>query len=66
MLAREVIIFKKDSERSCLACADPENFPGGGGGGLTENFSMAKTNNLAIPGGGDPLSPLWIRPCLDS
>ena len=26
--------------------------------GLTENFSMAKTNNLAIPGGGPaPLSP---------
>ena len=49
-------------------------FSGGGGGGvkfhrrgLTENFNMAKTNNLAIPGGGgggpDPLSPpLWIRP----
>ena len=58
MLAREVIILKKkkDSERSCLACADPENFPRGGGGGvqiprrgLTENFNMAKTNNLAIP-----------------
>ena len=32
MLAREVIILKKDSERSCLACADPENFPRGGGG----------------------------------
>ena len=39
---------------------------GGGGGriprrGLTENFNMAKINNLAIPGGGgggpDPLSP---------
>ena len=38
---------------------------GGGGGvqiprkGLTENFSMAKINNLAIPGGGgpDPLPP---------
>ena len=25
--------------------------------GLTENFNMAKTNNLAIPGGPDPLSP---------
>ena len=43
----------------CLACADPENFPGGGGGGvqiprrgLMENFNMAKTYNLAIPGGG--------------
>ena len=45
-------------------------FSGGGGGGggvqiprrgLTENFSMAKINNLAIPvGGGSP--PLWIRP----
>ena len=70
MLAREVIILKKDSERSCLACADPENFPsvcvwGGGGGGvqiprrgLTENFNMAKTNNLAIPeGGGTPCPP---------
>ena len=36
-------------------CADPENFLGGGGGGLnsqTENFNMAKTNNLAIPAGG--------------
>ena len=40
---------------------DPENFlrVGGGGGGvqihrsdLTENFNMAKINNLAIPGGG--------------
>ena len=52
------------------ACADPENFlrEGGGGGfqiprrGLTENFNMAKINNLAIPGWGggggpDPLSP---------
>ena len=40
-------------------CADPENFLGGGGGGggggvqiprrgLTENFNMAKINNLAI------------------
>ena len=51
---------------------DPENFLGGGGGrggggvqiprrDLTENFNMAKINNLAIPGGGggglDPLSP---------
>ena len=47
-----------------MACADPENFlggwgwGGGGGGGskfpegLTENFSMAKSNNLPIPGGG--------------
>ena len=41
-------------------CADPENFLGGGGGGgvqtpkrgLTENFNMAKNNNLAVPGGG--------------
>ena len=48
------------------------NVSQGGGGprrGLTENFNMAKTNNLAIPEGGpDPLSPpppldLWIRPC---
>ena len=36
-------------------CADPENFPGGVGGGvqiprrgITENFNMAKINNLAI------------------
>ena len=36
-------------------------------GGLTENFNMAKTYNLAIPGGGrTPCPPLWIRPCLDS
>ena len=54
---------------------------GGGGGsgrgvqiprsGVTENFNMAKINDLAIPGAGgggggggspDPLSPLWIRP----
>ena len=32
---------------------------------------MAKTNNLAIPGGGGggrgtPGPPLWIRPCFDS
>ena len=35
---------------------------------------MAKTYNLAIPGGGGgggggdrtPCPPLWIRPCLDS
>ena len=42
-------------------CADPENFLRGGGGGskfpeggggLTENFNMAKNNNLAFPGGG--------------
>ena len=40
------------------SCADPENFlsgRGGGGGvqiprrGLTENFNMAKINNLATP-----------------
>ena len=62
MIAREVIIFKKDSERLCLAI-----FSGGVGGGvqiprrgLTENFNMAKTNNLAIPGGGGgpPVPPL--------
>ena len=53
-------------------------FSGGGGGGvqiprrgLTENFNMAKINNLAIPRGGggpDPMSPppLWIRPCRKS
>ena len=45
------------------AFADPENFLRGGGvqiprRGPTENFNMAKINNLAIPGGGpDPLSP---------
>ena len=45
------------------ACADPENFFRGGGGvqiprrGLTENFNMAKTNNLAIPGGGGGSGP---------
>ena len=37
------------------ACADPENFLSGGvqipRRGLTENFNMAKINNLAIPGG---------------
>ena len=36
-------------------CADPENFLRGvqiPRRGLTENFNMAKTNNLAIPGGG--------------
>ena len=33
--------------------------------GLTENFNMAKTNNLAIPGGvRTPCPPLWIRPCI--
>ena len=38
MLAREVIILKKKkySERSCLACADPENFPKGGGSKFPE------------------------------
>ena len=48
------------------ACADPENFLGGGGPGvqisrrgLTENFNMTKINNLAIPGGsGPPVPPL--------
>ena len=40
-----------------------KNFSGGGGvqiprKGLTENFNMAKTNNLASPGGsGPPVSP---------
>ena len=50
-------------------------FSGGGGGGvqiprrgLTENFNMAKINNLAIitRRGGEvrtPCHPLWIRPC---
>ena len=51
-------------------------FSGWGGGGvqiprrgLTENFNMAKINNLAIitrRGGGGvrtPCHPLWIRPC---
>ena len=45
-------------------CADPEKFIRGGGGvqipkrGLTENFNMAKINNLAIPGGsGRPVPP---------
>ena len=63
---------------SLLTCADPENFLGGGGGGgvqiprkgLTENFNMAKVNNLAIPvggggGSGPPPPPppgLWICP----
>ena len=55
-----------------ISCADPENFLRGGGGskiprrGLTENFNMAKINNLAIPGGGvrTPCPPLWIRPCI--
>ena len=47
-----------------MTCADPENFlwrEGGGGvqipiRGLTENFNMAKINNLAIPG----LKPLFL------
>ena len=59
----------------CDTCADPDNFLSGGvGGGVhiprrgrTENFNMAKINNLAIPGGGGgvrtPCAPLWIRPC---
>ena len=51
---------------SQATCADPENFLSrrGGGGvriprrGLTENFNMAKNNDLAIPGGGSyPLPP---------
>ena len=53
------ILFNK-----AMTCADPENFLGGGGvqiprRGLTENFNMAKINNLAIPGGrgSGPLSP---------
>ena len=76
MLAREVIILKKKILKDRVWHARIQKiFPGGGGGvqiprrGLTEYFNMAKTNNLAIPGGGggaDPLSPLWIHPCLDS
>ena len=34
--------------------------------GLTENFNMAKTNNLAIPWEvRTPCPPLWIRPWCD-
>ena len=49
-----------------ISCADQENFLGGGGAGggvqiprrgLTENFNMAKINNLSIPGGGGGSGP---------
>ena len=42
-------------------CADPENFLSGvqiPRRGLTENFNIAKTNNLAIPGEGGVRTPL--------
>ena len=73
-----IVKFLTGTQRNMLqsdACADPENFLRGGGGGwgvhiprrgLTENFNMAKINNLAIQGGGGPVRtpcpPLWIRP----
>ena len=56
---RHRCIYQTVNDRK--ACADPENFLKGGGGGggvkiprrsLTENFNMAKINNLTIPGGG--------------
>ena len=58
-------------ECSIASCADPENFLRGGGGvqiprrGLTENFNIAKINNMAFLGGGggpDPLSPTLDPP----
>ena len=42
------------------SCTDPENFLSGvqiPRRGLTENFNMAKINNLAIPGGSGPPVP---------
>ena len=67
-----------DQSRGAESCVDLENFLRGGGGGgvqiprrgLTENFNMAKINNLAIPvgggggggGSGPPVPRLWIRP----
>ena len=65
--------IQKCVQKDRSAGVDPENFLRGGGGfqiprrGLTENFNMAKINNLAIPGGGGggsgpPVPPLWIRP----
>ena len=52
----------------CIHARIQKIFSGGGGvqiprRGLTENFNMAKINNLAIPGGGGGLDPL--SPALD-
>ena len=61
MLAREVIILKKRFGKIVFGMRGSRKFSHGGWGGvqiprsgLTENFNMAKTNNLAIPerGGG--------------
>ena len=66
------------NKQSVIMCGSRKfSWEGGGGGvqiprrGLTENFNMAKNNNLAIPGGGggggggpDPCPPLWIHPWL--
>ena len=45
--------------------SDPENFLRGvqiPRRGLTGNFNMANINNLAIPGGPDPLPPPPLDP----
>ena len=69
MLAREVIILKKKKilKDRIWHARIQKTFAGGGGvqiprRGLTENFNMAKTYNLAIPGvcvwgGGPPVPP---------
>ena len=56
-MLREVIILKKSLKDRVWHAQIQKIFPGSGGGvqiprsGLTENFNMAKTNNLAIPDG---------------
>ena len=66
----QVLNLLRFDSRIYGACADPDFSEGVGGGGvqisrrgLTENFNMAKINNLAIPGGGGggsgpPVPPL--------
>ena len=53
-------ILKTAYDSISCPCADPENFLRGvqtPRRGLTENFNMAKINNLAIPGGGGVRTP---------
>ena len=72
MLAREVIILKKKKilKDRVWHARIQKIFPGweeGGGpnsqkGSGKENFNMAKTNNLAIPGGGGGMAGPPVPP----